>query len=259
MLGQVVRRLSGATALPLLLVTSLSALPVLGMIVWASLPRTEERFVRAVMTCANPAVLALFMTGAGWAAPALYLLWLFLSRLPRERPQRGMVRASLSLALAARAVPAFAPFLPPLFAALFFCAPPALMRRYPVPFYLEALAPTAMLYGALAYTAWIAGTHWGASPLLPAAPPYELWIALAALSAGPGLLQVTGLKGSGPRLAALLTVTFAAAWGADLLVVASMAALAQSALAARRGEPLGLTLLSFAGGGAVVLGLGAFL
>ena len=241
-----------------LFAASLAALPVLGAMVLQSLPASSDRLFRCMMTGTHPVVLSLAICGAGWAAPAFYLLWHTLAELPRRRAQQGIVLVGLAIAFAYLAVPGFLLILLPLAATLFLCAPPHAMRQHAVPFYLAAFAPVAMLFAAFAYVAWIEGSPWAGLAMLPGPSAPGLILAVAAVICGPGLLNMTAMGGSGPRFAALLSVVFAAAWGADLLLIAAMAAMAQSALSARRGERTELTYLSYAGGIAVVIGLSMF-
>ena len=241
-----------------LFAASLAALPVLGAMVLRTMPASSDRLFRCMMIGTHPVVLALAICGAGWAAPAFYFLWHTLAELPRRRAQQGIVLVGLAIAFGYVAVPGFFLLLLPLAATLFLCAPPHAMRQHAVPFYLAAFAPVAMVFAAFAYIAWIGSVPWIGTSMLPGPAAPGLILAVAAVICGPGLLNMSAMGGSGPRFAALLSVVFAAAWGADILLIAAMAAMAQGALSARRGERTELTYLSYAGGVAVVIALSMF-
>ena len=254
-----------------LILASALSLPALALVVLRTSRRRQGKWLRTILISTHPLTLALMLCGAGWASVGLYIMWRSLSSLPRRRPRRrhlrnrrhaGLAGTGITLAVASLTVPGFGRLLLPLAAVLFLCAPRHMVRHFMPSFYIALLAPVAMVFIANLYIGWSFGAEW-ISPRLTADmaagfPIAALFAITGALLSGPGLLRITHMGGSGPRLAALLSAGFAAtATGADPLLVAAMAAYAQTALAATRGEPTLLSTLSFAGGAAVVIGLGA--
>ncbi|WP_370335369.1 hypothetical protein [Parvularcula marina] len=260
--GRLLASLPGTSEAAGLSIATAMAVPIIGLTSFLTAPKRPGRLVRSLLLCTHPLTLALVLGGAGWAVIGLYVLWRALAVLPRRRPHQGMAGSGLAIAFAWLAVPGFSAFLLPLGATLWLCAPRHMQKRFMLSYYLALFAPVAMLAGANAYAAWAFGLEWVETPLtapmtsgLPVAILFSL---CATILSGPGLMRITSMSGTATRLAALVASAFAAtATGADPLAAAAMAAAAQYALAARRGEPSMLSVLSFAGGAAVVIGLGA--
>ncbi|MEM9233592.1 MAG: hypothetical protein AAGA69_05060 [Pseudomonadota bacterium] len=237
------------------------AIPTLGLISYRTARRRYGRALRTLLICTHPLTLVLVLCGAGWAAVGLYVLWRSLSGLRLRRPHQGMAGTGLALAFAYLTVPGFQAFLLPLAAVLFLCAPRHMQGKFILSYYLAIFAPVVMFVLAHAYVIWAFGGEWISTPLTTSSavgfPIAALFTLTATILSGPGLLRITAMGGTGARLAALVACAFAAtAFDADPLTVAAMAALAQFALAAERGEPGMLSVLSFAGGAAIVIGLG---
>lgn len=260
-LARMISSLPGVGDTVALSVATSLAVPTLGIISYTTAADRFGRLMRTCLVSTHPLTLALVLGGAGWTAVGLYVLWRAISILPRRRPHQGLAGSGLAIAFAWAAVPDFSAFLFPLAVTLFLCAPRHMLNRFMLSYYLVLFAPVAMLAGAQAYMAWAFETDWISTPLTSSwttgFPVSTVFVLCATLLSGPGLQRITSMGGSGPRIAALLSSAFAAsAIGADPLTAAAMAALAQFALAARRGEPAMLSVLSFAGGAAVVIGLG---
>lgn len=238
-----------------LLLAGFFALIPLAYFLYQSMAQQDQKLDRSLLIAAHPLAYALILSGQGWTAPALYFLWRTLGGLPRQRPQQGMVQAGIAIGFAYLAIPGFGPLLLPLAACLFLCAPKAAMARHPLAFHVVALAPALMIFGAFAYLAALhdiprTGPTPDRHPLLGV-----LATAAIPLSA-PWLFDLRRTAATGPRLAALLMAGFAAAWGVGILAVASLAAFAQAGLATQRQVPKWWSLLSFAGGLLLVIGLG---